>query len=105
MAAVLTDMIASDASDAQVIKASLRDREAFALLYDRYAGLLYRYTYRRLGPDAAEDVTAAAFAAAFARRHRYDLAYSDARPWLFGILSKEIAGHRRREEARYRALA
>ena len=105
MAAALTPVTASSASDAAVIEASLRDPDAFAVLYDRYAPALYRYAYRRLGPDTAEDVVAGAFAAAFAGRHRYDIAHQDARPWLFGILSKEIAGHRRREDARYRALA
>ena len=88
-----------------MIEASLRDPDLFAVLYDRYAPQLYRYAHRRLGAEPAEDAVADAFAAAFARRDRYNVAYEDARPWLFGILTKEMAGHRRREEARYRALA
>jgi RNA polymerase sigma factor (sigma-70 family) len=105
MVVTLTRMAASQASDAAVIEASLADPDLFAVLYDRYATQLYRYAHRRLGPESAEDAVAEAFADAFARRRRYDGERVDARPWLFGILTKEIAGHRRREEARYRAMA
>lgn len=37
-------------------------------------------------------------------RGRYDLARENARPWLFGILTKEIARRHRTEKARFRAL-
>lgn len=91
--------------DAAVIQESWRDAEHFAVLYDRYAAQLYRFAYRRVGPEAAEEVVADAFLAAFRARRRYDVARPDARPWLFGILTKEIARRRRSEQARYRALA
>lgn len=91
--------------DAAVIQESWRDTELFAVLYDRYAAQLYRFAYRRVGPEAAEDVVAEAFLAAFQQRHRYDVSRPDARPWLFGILTKEISRRRRGEQARYRALA
>jgi RNA polymerase sigma factor (sigma-70 family) len=93
------------ADDAAIIAASLRDAEAFAGLYDRYADQLYRYAYRRVGSGFADDVVADTFLAAFRRRHGYDLDISDARPWLFGIVTKEIARRHRAEQARYRALA
>jgi RNA polymerase sigma-70 factor (ECF subfamily) len=92
-------------ADAAVIAASRNDAELFGVIYDRYAAQLHRYTYRRLGPAHAEDVVAETFLAAFRQRGRYDLAREDARPWLFGIATKEIARRRRAEEARYRALA
>ncbi len=92
-------------ADSAVIQESLRDAEVFAVLYDRYAPQLYRFAYRRVGPEAAEDVVADTFLAAFQRRQHYDGARPDARPWLFGILTKEIARRRRGEQARYRALA
>ncbi|GAA2719678.1 RNA polymerase sigma factor [Actinocorallia aurantiaca] len=91
------------ADDSALIAESLRRPEAFAELFDRYSGLLYRYTSRRLGPESAEDLVGDTFAVAFAKRARYDPAYTDARPWLFGILTKLISRHRRREAARYRA--
>lgn len=40
-------------SDAQIIAASLDDPEAFAALYDRHAGLLFRYL---IGPSASSSV-------------------------------------------------
>jgi RNA polymerase sigma factor (sigma-70 family) len=101
---VLTAAVGRDVDDATAIAASQRDAEQFGLLYDRYAGQLYRYAYRRVGPELAEDVVADTFLAAFRRRSAYDLARTDARPWFFGILTREIARRRRAEEARWRAL-
>lgn len=40
--------------------------------YDQYAAQLYRYAYRRVGPDHAEDVVAESFLAAFRQRDTYD---------------------------------
>ncbi len=94
----------SGASDAELIEASLLDSDLFSTLYDRHAGQLYRYAYRRVGPDVAEDVVADTFLAAFRHRDRYDPARLDARPWLFGIVTKEISRHHRKEKARYRAM-
>jgi RNA polymerase sigma-70 factor (ECF subfamily) len=92
-------------TDAAVIRASLADPDRFALIYDRYAAMLYRYAHQRMGPGIADDVVAEAFLAAFRGRASYDLDRQDARPWLFGILTREMAAHQRREQARYRAMA
>lgn len=91
-------------SDAALIEGSLTDPEAFAALFDRYSAMLYRYVSRRLGPEAAEDVVGETFLVAFSKRHRYDLAQREARPWLFGIATKLVARHHRAEAVRYRAL-
>jgi RNA polymerase sigma-70 factor (ECF subfamily) len=92
-------------TDAAVIRASLADPDRFAPIYDRYAAMLYRYAYQRVGPEIADDVVAEAFLAAFRGRATYDLDRQDARPWLFGILTREMATHHRREKARYRAVS
>jgi RNA polymerase sigma-70 factor (ECF subfamily) len=92
-------------TDAAVIVASRAEPARFSVLYDRYATQLYRFAYRRVGPDTAEDVVAEAFLAAFRHRRRYDPQQPNARAWLFGILVRELAQHHRREQARYRALA
>src|SRR5215470_8123219 len=91
--------------DAAIIAESLAEPERFSVLYDRYADQLYRYAGRRLGTADAEDVIAATFLAAFRARGRFDTTRADARPWLFGILSKELAKQHRREGARLRAIA
>jgi len=96
---------ACDLADSAAIGESLRQPERFAVLYDRYAIALHRYAGRRVGDDAADDLVAATFLAAFQARRRYDLERASARPWLFGILTKEIARRQRTERARLRALA
>src|SRR5262245_4377746 len=98
-----TDAIADPAAgsdDAAIIAESLADPERFAVLYDRYADQLYRYAGRRLGHADAEDIVAATFLAAFRARGRFDTTRLDARPWLFGILTKELAKQHRKERAR-----
>jgi RNA polymerase sigma-70 factor (ECF subfamily) len=88
------------ACDADLIGRSFDDPEAFAALFDRYSAMLYRYVSRRLGAEAAEDVVGETFLVAFSKRHRYDLAQPDARPWLFGIATKLLANDRRSEQRR-----
>ncbi|MFI6293777.1 RNA polymerase sigma factor [Nonomuraea sp. NPDC050790] len=95
---------ATRAADAELVSASWTDPEAFAELFDRYSGMLYRYVVKRLGPEPAEDLVGDTFLVAFSRRRSYDTGYTDARPWLFGILTKLISRHHRSEAARYRAL-
>jgi RNA polymerase sigma factor (sigma-70 family) len=95
---------AGDLADAAAIRESLRQPERFAVLYDRHAAALHRYAGRRVGDDVADDLVAATFLAAFRARGRYDLERASARPWLFGILTKEISRRYRTERARFRAL-
>lgn len=92
------------ADDAELIRRSERDPEAFAELFNRHAPALRRYVARRLGPSLADDIVSDAFLAAFRRRDRYDLSHSDARPWLYGIAARLVSRHRRVEVRFYRAL-
>ncbi|MER6813900.1 RNA polymerase sigma factor [Spirillospora sp. NPDC000708] len=91
--------------DARLIERSGRHPEAFAALYDRHAPSIHRYVARRLGEQAADDVVAETFLAAFRRRDRYDPGRPDARPWLYGIAANLIGKHRRAETRMLRALA
>ncbi|WP_214415298.1 RNA polymerase sigma factor [Sphaerisporangium fuscum] len=93
----------AEAADTDLIRRSLHEPEAFAVLFDRHAAALHRYAARRLGPDAAEDVVSETFLAAFEYRDRYQPLQADARPWLYGIASNVISKRWRREVARYRA--
>ena len=91
--------------DAALIERSLRDAEAFAGLYDRHAAPLHRYVARRLGDGAADDIVAETFLDAFRRRHKYDPARRDARPWLYGIAANLIGKHSRAEVRMLRAYS
>lgn len=87
-------------TDAEVIEVSLREPERFAILYDRHHHRVHRYVARRLGHDLADDLMAETFLIAFQARARYDPAYADARPWLYGIATNLI-GRRHRAETRF----
>ena len=87
-------------SDADQIAESLIDPGAFARLFDRHAGSVHRYLTKRVGRTAAEDLVGETFVAAFRSRGSYDLAYPDARPWLFGIATNLTRHHWRSEGRR-----
>lgn len=91
--------------DAELIAASLKEPERFAALFDRHAPAIHRYVARRLGPDAADDVTAETFLTAFRIRARFDAARAGVRPWLYGIAAKQIGRHRREEVKALKLLA
>jgi RNA polymerase sigma-70 factor (ECF subfamily) len=93
------------ATDAAVIAASLDDPEAFGALFDRHATVLFRYLVRRVGVDEADGMLGELFRIAFEKRATYDLARSNARPWLYGIATNLLARHRRREARRFHAMA
>jgi len=93
------------AGDAAVIDASRTDPERFTEIYDAYFAAVHGYVERRLGRDAADDLTAETFLIAFRQREHYDLARANARPWLYGIATHLVGRHRRAELSRYRALA
>lgn len=90
--------------DAELIRRSLAEPDAFTAVYDRHAPAIHRYVARRLGPDTADDLMAETFLIAFRKRRRYDLARADARPWLYGIATRLVARHRKAETARYLLL-
>jgi RNA polymerase sigma-70 factor (ECF subfamily) len=91
--------------DAAVIACSVRSPECFGTIFRRHGPAIFRYIARRLGPDSAEDLVAETFLVAFRQRGRYDRAFSDARPWLYGIATRLISRHRRDEIRFLRAIA
>jgi RNA polymerase sigma-70 factor (ECF subfamily) len=92
-------------SDAGAIAASLDRPAAFAVVYDRHAGVLFRFLVRRVGRDTADELLGETFRIAFERRAGFDSTRADARPWLYGIATNLIARHRRAEMRRIRATA
>ncbi|WP_327089564.1 RNA polymerase sigma factor [Nonomuraea sp. NBC_01738] len=83
----------------------MHDPEQFAALFDRHARQIHLYVARRLGTQAADDIVAETFLAAFRRRESYDVSFALARPWLYGVATTLIARHRRQEERLLRALS
>jgi RNA polymerase sigma-70 factor (ECF subfamily) len=95
----------SDSSDAEVIRRSLSEPEAFGLVYDRYAATLLRFLGRRAGAKIAEGLVGDLFRIAFERRKAFDASRESALPWLYGIGSYLLLKHRRSEARRLRASA
>ncbi|MEH0821946.1 MULTISPECIES: RNA polymerase sigma factor [unclassified Micromonospora] len=96
---------ASGQTDAEIISRMHGDPELFGAIFDRYYSAIHGYASRRLGRDLADDVAGETFLVAFDHWRRYDTTHDSARPWLFGIASNLIAGHKRTEARQYRALA
>ena len=73
-------------SDAQLIRDARDDPDAFAELYLRHRGALYRWLRRRVPEAVAAELTAETFAQAALGLKRFrDEAGGSAAPWLFGI--------------------
>jgi len=91
--------------DATVIRQSMADPERFAVLVHRHAAAITRYVTRRLGTDAAEDVAAETFLAAFRQRASYTGDGRDCLPWLYGIATRLCHRYWRTETRQFRLLA
>ncbi len=62
------------------------DREAFAKLYDRYAGRIFAYHYyRSFSRETAEDLTSQTFLKALEGLGRYERGKGAFSAWLYGI--------------------
>lgn len=89
----------AELNDAELAARALRDREAFGVLYDRYAGAVYRYCHRRTGGrEQAEDATSAIFTRALERLP--DFRGGSFAAWLFAIAHSVLSNaYRRRTPA------
>lgn len=78
-------------SDAELLRASKRDPEAFGEFYDRHAAAVLAFLHRRTAcPQTALDLTAETFAAAFAARRRYRETAAPALAWLLAIARHKL---------------
>jgi RNA polymerase sigma-70 factor, ECF subfamily len=91
--------------DGDAIAASSHEPARFAVVFDRHYAEIAAYLTRRAGRTLGEELASETFVRAFAARAGYDLAYSDARPWLYGIANNLLRKHARTEERRRRAYA
>ena len=79
-------------SDAELLRASGRDPEAFGVFYDRHAATVLAYFQRRTAcAESAADLAAETFAAAFHARRRYRDTGAPALAWVFGIARHLLA--------------
>lgn len=86
---------APEADDERLAATARADLRAFAPLYARYAGPIYRYCSARLGSrEAAEDATSEVFTKALAALDRYREGVFAA--WLFRIAHNVTSDLRRR---------
>ncbi len=81
--------------DSEIIERSWTEPSAFGEVFDRHFVRIHGYLARRAGTQVADDLAAETFAAAFASRERYDIAYASAVPWLLGIATNILRGDRR----------
>jgi len=85
----------AEPSDADLIRGSLQEPEAFRKFFERHYDSVRRYAQRTLGIDAGEEIAAQTFLIAFERRGGFDLTYRSARPWLYGIAHNLVRHHLR----------
>ncbi len=67
-------------------------REQFERVFQDCYGAVYRYTARRVPPDAVQDVVSEAFLAGW---RRYGELRGEPLPWLLGIARRTAANHLR----------
>lgn len=78
--------------------------QRFHAVVDRHFDTVAAFLARRVGPDAAQDLTQEVFVAAFRKRAKFDARHDSARPWLLGIANKVVASHRRDERRQLELL-
>lgn len=86
--------------DGKAVARSLAgDGEAFAALVRRHARAVHAYLQRRIGREAADELSSEVWLRAFRSRHTFDQGSSDARPWLYGIARNVLREALRRRRA------
>lgn len=78
------------------------DTEAFGLLYDRYAPIVYRYVLPRIGDSClAEDLTSETFLRALRRIASVSYQGRDVAAWFITIARNLVLDHVKSSRARY----
>lgn len=92
-------------SDAELIVVSVRDPEAFCLVYDRWAEPLLGFIYRRVGdPEVAADLLAETFATAFEQRAKFRDTGHPGSAWIYTIAHSQVARYYRRRKVELTAV-
>lgn len=94
-------------TDADLLRASRGDPDAFRNLYNRYSERLFRYFARRTGgEDTALELAAETFSRVWVMRERFeDQRDGSVAPWLFGIARNVLLMSVRRGEVERRTAS
>lgn len=92
-------------SDAEILARSSTRPELFAVVFDRHFATIHRYLERRVGRDAADELSGDVFRIAFERRSRFRPLHESALPWLYGLATNLVLKRWRGETRHLRALA
>jgi RNA polymerase sigma factor (sigma-70 family) len=97
----------SELSDRALWQQTREGQEAaFGVLFERHAGRIYNYCFRRTGDWAmAEDMTSTTFLVAWRSRGRAPLQAESALPLLYGIATNVLRNQRRSLRRRREAFA
>ena len=84
-------------------RAAAGETGAFGVIFERHAGSVYNYCFRRTGDwSQAEELTAIVFLEAWRRRHDVRLEREQALPWLLGVATN-VVHNLRRSQRRFRS--
>ncbi|GAB4432245.1 MAG: hypothetical protein OHK0015_19570 [Chloroflexi bacterium OHK40] len=94
--------VPGDGPDSELIaRAQAYEAEAVSELYRRYADLIYRYIYYRVGdPTVAEDLLADVFLRALEGLPEYRERGRPFEAWLYSIAHNKVVDHFRRQRVR-----
>jgi RNA polymerase sigma factor (sigma-70 family) len=92
-------------TDAGLLARSAEQPELFGVVFDRHFATIHRFLERRAGREAADELAADVFRIAFERRAAFRPEHESALPWLYGLATRLLLKHWRRERRHLRAVA
>lgn len=101
----MANRVLADLSDAELIVVSVVDPGAYCVLYDRWAGPLLAFIYRRVGnPEVAADLLAETFATVFEKRSKFRDGGGSGSAWIYTIASHQVSRYYRRKTVELKAV-
>ena len=101
-----TNKVMGEPRDAELWqRAAAGDHPAFGVLFERHAGRVYNFCFRRTADWAqAEELTSVVFLEAWRRRREVRLEGPSALPWLLGVATNVLRNTRRAQRRQRAAL-